>query len=74
MFFQYVRDDVRTYTLNVTLEFIIHPTSETFSVLIVTLSAVKDAGKLVEPVQNCTYLAVIYLAVNSAANWAKFSQ
>uniref|UniRef100_A0A8B9I7Y0 ZP domain-containing protein n=1 Tax=Anser brachyrhynchus TaxID=132585 RepID=A0A8B9I7Y0_9AVES len=40
---EYVRDDVRTYTLNVTLEFIIHPTSETFSVLVVTLSAVKDA-------------------------------
>uniref|UniRef100_A0A8B9ULC2 ZP domain-containing protein n=1 Tax=Anas zonorhyncha TaxID=75864 RepID=A0A8B9ULC2_9AVES len=40
---EYLRDDIRTYTLNVTLEFIIHPTSETFSVPIVTLSAVKDA-------------------------------
>lgn len=69
-----MRDDIRTYTLNVTLEFIIHPTSETFSVPIVTLSAVKDAGKLVKSMQNCIYLAAIYLAVNSAANWVKFSQ
>ncbi|NXI69235.1 ZP2 protein, partial [Anseranas semipalmata] len=40
---EYVRDDIRAYILNVTLEFIIHPTSETFTVPIITLSTVKDA-------------------------------
>nr|XP_009678849.1 PREDICTED: uncharacterized protein LOC104147731 [Struthio camelus australis] len=39
---EYTREDVVTYTLNVTLEFIIHPTSETFIIPVVTVSAVKD--------------------------------
>lgn len=60
---------MRAHTLNVTLAFIIHPTSETFTVPVVTVSTVKDAGKLVELEQNCTNLAV-----NSAVNWAYFSQ
>lgn len=37
---------MRVYTLNVTLMFIIHPSSETFVVPVTALSAVKDAGKL----------------------------
>ncbi|XP_025900724.1 zona pellucida sperm-binding protein 2-like isoform X2 [Nothoprocta perdicaria] len=40
---EYTRDDIRTYTLNVTLDFRIHPTSETFTIPIITVSAVKDA-------------------------------
>ncbi|NXC47787.1 ZP2 protein, partial [Penelope pileata] len=40
---EYLRDDTRAYTLNVTLEFIIHPTSNTFAVPVITVSAVKDA-------------------------------
>ncbi|NXV75092.1 ZP2 protein, partial [Atlantisia rogersi] len=35
--------DVRAYTLNVTLAFLTHPTSETFTVPVITVSAVKDA-------------------------------
>ncbi|NXA37276.1 ZP2 protein, partial [Eudromia elegans] len=40
---EYSRDDIRTYTLNVTLDFIIHPESETFTIPVVMVSAVKDA-------------------------------
>ncbi|NXL92474.1 ZP2 protein, partial [Alectura lathami] len=40
---EYVRDDMRAYTLNVTLEFVIHPTSETFTVPVTAVSTVKDA-------------------------------
>ncbi|NXX79088.1 ZP2 protein, partial [Urocolius indicus] len=40
---EYMRADMRAYTLNVTLAFIIHPTSETFTVPVLTVSAVKDA-------------------------------
>ncbi|NWJ08666.1 ZP2 protein, partial [Crypturellus undulatus] len=40
---EYTRDDIRTYTLNVTLDFIIHPTRETFAIPVTTVSAVKDA-------------------------------
>ncbi|NP_001385029.1 zona pellucida protein precursor [Gallus gallus] len=40
---EYVIDDTREYTLNVTLKFIILPTRDTFSVPIITVSAVKDA-------------------------------
>ncbi|NXJ02941.1 ZP2 protein, partial [Psophia crepitans] len=40
---EYLREDMRAYTLNVTLAFIIHPTSETFAVPVITESAVKDA-------------------------------
>ncbi|NXJ80280.1 ZP2 protein, partial [Trogon melanurus] len=40
---EYMRPDVRAYTLNVTLTFIIHPTRETFTVPVITVSAVKDA-------------------------------
>ncbi|NXD09885.1 ZP2 protein, partial [Nothocercus nigrocapillus] len=40
---EYTRDDIRTYTLNVTLDFIIRPTSETFTIPVITVSAVKYA-------------------------------
>ncbi|OXB59614.1 hypothetical protein ASZ78_015931, partial [Callipepla squamata] len=40
---EYTSDDTREYTLNVTLKFIIVPTSDTFAVPIVTVTAVKDA-------------------------------
>ncbi|XP_074720680.1 uncharacterized protein LOC141941605 [Strix uralensis] len=40
---EYMRADMRSYTLNVTLAFITHPTSETFVVPVITVSAVKDA-------------------------------
>ncbi|NXE51791.1 ZP2 protein, partial [Casuarius casuarius] len=40
---EYTREDFRTYTLNVTLEFIIYPTSETFAIPVITVSAIKDA-------------------------------
>ncbi|NXU21571.1 ZP2 protein, partial [Pardalotus punctatus] len=40
---EYVREDMRAYTLNVTLAFIIHPSSETFVIPVIALSAVKDA-------------------------------
>ncbi|NXG84205.1 ZP2 protein, partial [Stercorarius parasiticus] len=40
---EYVSMDMRAYTLNVTLAFIIHPTSETFTVQVITVSTVKDA-------------------------------
>ncbi|NXW46212.1 ZP2 protein, partial [Nyctiprogne leucopyga] len=40
---EYMRADMRAYTLNVTLAFITHPTSETFAVPVVMVSAVKDA-------------------------------
>ncbi|XP_074789607.1 uncharacterized protein LOC141974164 [Athene noctua] len=40
---EYMSADMRSYTLNVTLAFIIHPTSETFAVPVITVSAVKDA-------------------------------
>ncbi|NXK04237.1 ZP2 protein, partial [Herpetotheres cachinnans] len=40
---EYMRADMRAHTLNVTLEFITHPTSETFAVPVITVSAVKDA-------------------------------
>ncbi|XP_015714968.1 uncharacterized protein LOC107312240 [Coturnix japonica] len=39
---EYITDDTREYTLNVTLKFIILPTSDTFAVPIVTVSAVKE--------------------------------
>ncbi|OXB84392.1 UNVERIFIED_CONTAM: hypothetical protein H355_010819, partial [Colinus virginianus] len=40
---EYTSDDTREYTLNVTLKFIIVPTSDTFAVPIITVTAVKDA-------------------------------
>ncbi|XP_030347032.1 uncharacterized protein LOC115610107 [Strigops habroptila] len=40
---EYMGADRRAYTLNVTLAFIIHPTRETFTVPVITVSAVKDA-------------------------------
>ncbi|NXE94324.1 ZP2 protein, partial [Menura novaehollandiae] len=40
---EYMREDLRAYTLNVTLAFITHPSSETFVVPVTALSAVKDA-------------------------------
>ncbi|XP_054675151.1 uncharacterized protein LOC129204004 [Grus americana] len=40
---EYLRADMRAYTLNVTLAFITHPTSETFAIPVTTVSAVKDA-------------------------------
>nr|XP_010301954.1 PREDICTED: uncharacterized protein LOC104636474 [Balearica regulorum gibbericeps] len=40
---EYMRADMRAYTLNVTLAFITRPTSETFVVPVTTVSAVKDA-------------------------------
>ncbi|NXP68401.1 ZP2 protein, partial [Chloropsis cyanopogon] len=40
---EYVREDMRAYTLNVTLTFITYPSSETFVVPVIVLSAVKDA-------------------------------
>jgi len=43
-----MRADMRAYTLNVTLTFITHPTSEIFTVPVITVATVKDAGKLVE--------------------------
>lgn len=69
-----MREDMRAYTLNVTLTFITHPRSETFAVPVIAVSTVKDAGKLVKFEQNCTNLAVTNLAMNSAVIWAYFSQ
>lgn len=74
---------MRAYTLNVTLAFITRPLSESFTVPVVAVSAVKDAGKLVE--LGCkggvgaergtrTNLAATNLAGNSAVNWANLSQ
>ncbi|XP_009489159.2 zona pellucida sperm-binding protein 2 [Pelecanus crispus] len=40
---EYMREDMRAYTLNVTLAFITHPTSETFTVPVLIVSTVKDA-------------------------------
>ncbi|NXN93710.1 ZP2 protein, partial [Rhinopomastus cyanomelas] len=40
---EYLSPDLRSYTLNVTLVFRINPTSETFTVPVTTVSAVKDA-------------------------------
>ncbi|NXC81385.1 ZP2 protein, partial [Cercotrichas coryphoeus] len=40
---EYMREDMRAYTLNVTLTFITYPSSETFAVPVIALSAVKDA-------------------------------
>ncbi|KAM9382216.1 uncharacterized protein LRP34_000554 [Phaethornis superciliosus] len=40
---EYVSPDIRAYTLNVTLAFVTHPRSETFTVPVVIVSAVKDA-------------------------------
>ncbi|NWZ44562.1 ZP2 protein, partial [Brachypodius atriceps] len=40
---EYLREDMRAYTLNVTLTFITYPSSETFVVPVIALSAVKDA-------------------------------
>ncbi|NWS08694.1 ZP2 protein, partial [Motacilla alba] len=40
---EYMREDMRAYTLNVTLTFITYPSSETFVVPVIALSAVKDA-------------------------------
>ncbi|NXH16959.1 ZP2 protein, partial [Bucco capensis] len=40
---EYMRADMRAYTLNVTLAFITHPTRETFAVPVITVTAVKDA-------------------------------
>ncbi|NWX34425.1 ZP2 protein, partial [Notiomystis cincta] len=40
---EYMREDMRAYTLNVTLTFFTHPSSETFVVPVIVLSAVKDA-------------------------------
>ncbi|XP_055666534.1 uncharacterized protein LOC101924632 [Falco peregrinus] len=40
---EYMKADMRAYNMNVTLEFVTHPTSETFAVPVKTVSAVKDA-------------------------------
>ncbi|XP_065689542.2 zona pellucida sperm-binding protein 2-like [Patagioenas fasciata] len=40
---EYMKADMRAHTLNVTLVFITHPTSDTFSVPVIAVSAVKDA-------------------------------
>ncbi|KFR12972.1 Zona pellucida sperm-binding protein 2, partial [Opisthocomus hoazin] len=40
---EYMRADMRAYTLNVTLTFITHPTSEIFTVPVITVATVKDA-------------------------------
>ncbi|NXW57653.1 ZP2 protein, partial [Eurystomus gularis] len=40
---EYIREDMRAFTLNVTLAFITYPTSETFTVPVITVSTVKDA-------------------------------
>ncbi|KAM6082337.1 uncharacterized protein VSU04_002694 [Chlamydotis macqueenii] len=40
---EYMRADMRAYTMNVTLGFTIPPTSETFAVPVITVSIVKDA-------------------------------
>ncbi|NXY08685.1 ZP2 protein, partial [Pteruthius melanotis] len=40
---EYMREDMRAYTLNVTLTFVTHPSSETFVIPVIALSAVKDA-------------------------------
>ncbi|NWR59732.1 ZP2 protein, partial [Bucorvus abyssinicus] len=40
---EYLTADMRAYTLNVTLAFITHPSSESFTVPVMTVSAVKDA-------------------------------
>ncbi|NXX28694.1 ZP2 protein, partial [Nicator chloris] len=40
---EYTREDMRAYTLNVTLTFIAYPSSETFVIPVIVLSAVKDA-------------------------------
>ncbi|OWK63293.1 hypothetical protein RLOC_00004862 [Lonchura striata] len=40
---EYMREDMRAYTLNVTLTFITYPSSETFVVPVTALLAVKDA-------------------------------
>ncbi|NXH46745.1 ZP2 protein, partial [Dicaeum eximium] len=40
---EYMSEDMRAYTLNVTLTFITYPSSETFAVPVIALSAVKDA-------------------------------
>ncbi|XP_050171686.1 uncharacterized protein LOC126640166 [Myiozetetes cayanensis] len=40
---EYLRDDMREYTLNVTLAFITHPSREIFTVPVITVSAVRDA-------------------------------
>ncbi|NXN74823.1 ZP2 protein, partial [Himantopus himantopus] len=40
---EYMGADMRAYTLNITLAFITHPTSETFAVPVIAVSTVKDA-------------------------------
>ncbi|XP_014457086.1 uncharacterized protein LOC102558415 [Alligator mississippiensis] len=40
---EYMTEDSRIYTLNVTLGFIIYPTSQTFAVPVIIVSVVKDA-------------------------------
>ncbi|NXB22492.1 ZP2 protein, partial [Rhagologus leucostigma] len=40
---EYMREDMRAYTLNVTLTFITRLSSETFAIPVIALSAVKDA-------------------------------
>ncbi|NXM73255.1 ZP2 protein, partial [Serilophus lunatus] len=40
---EYLKEDMRAYTLNATLAFITRPSSETFVVPVITLSAVRDA-------------------------------
>ncbi|NWT65988.1 ZP2 protein, partial [Prunella himalayana] len=40
---EYMGEDMRAYTLNVTLTFITYPSSETFVVPVIALSAVRDA-------------------------------
>ncbi|NWR48255.1 ZP2 protein, partial [Regulus satrapa] len=40
---EYMRDDMRAYTVNVTLTFITYPSNEIFVVPVIALSAVKDA-------------------------------
>ncbi|XP_010184926.1 PREDICTED: zona pellucida sperm-binding protein 2-like, partial [Mesitornis unicolor] len=39
---EYVKEDMKAYTLNVTVTFITHPSNESFAVPVITVSTVKD--------------------------------
>ncbi|XP_065587158.1 zona pellucida sperm-binding protein 2-like [Cyrtonyx montezumae] len=70
---EYTSDDTREYTLNVTLKFIIVPTSETFAVPLVTVTAVKDAV-LPSARGFCdgNYFHLIITCGNVDQNWLPF--
>ncbi|KAJ7412706.1 hypothetical protein BTVI_45693 [Pitangus sulphuratus] len=58
----YMRDDMRAYTLNVTLAFITHPSRETFTVPVITVSAVRDAECLPSGTVIITAIKVVGVA------------